>query len=129
MADKFKILYSAPTPEERRWIEKIKREYEPMNSSTIVVNKIRALDLKIRIVPKVFYIGAIGLAMIVFGIGLTCLLEWNSILPGAIISILGIGLLFSAFPILKSLLAYYKEKWTKQILKLAKSLYKKNEEI
>ncbi len=129
MADKFKILYSAPTPEERRWIEKIKREYEPMSSSTIIVNKVKALDLKIRIVPKVFYIGAIGLAMIVFGIGLTCLLEWNSILPGAIISILGIGMLFSGFPVLKSLLFYCKEKWRKQILELAKSLDKKNEEI
>ena len=61
--NRFHYTYSAPTEEERREIESIRREYQPREKKETDLERLRALDRKVKNLPM-----AVGLSLGVVGV-------------------------------------------------------------
>lgn len=122
MADKFEYNYNAPTPKEQEIIKNILAQYEPKNSVSEKVNDLKKLDFKVKKLPTILgYILGIG-GILVFGLGLTMVLEWNNYIFGSVISIIGIVITIIAYPIYKTIYKKMKNKYSNQIIELSKQL-------
>lgn len=127
MAEKFEYKYSAPTKDERKEINNIRNQYLPKSEEENKLDRLRALDFKVKSVPTTvsLSIGVIGL--LVFGLGLTFVLEWNNFIVGVIIMIVG------AFPIglanytHKFILNKMKNKYKEEIIRLSDELLSEEE--
>lgn len=122
MADKFEYNYNAPTPKEQEIIKNILAQYEPKNSVSEKVNDLKKLDFKVKKLPTIlgYILGISGI--LIFGLGLTMILEWNNYLLGSIISIIGLAITFIAYPIYKTIYKKMKDKYSNQIIELSKQL-------
>lgn len=118
----FKYTYSAPTEEERLEIESIKRQYEPKEKSQTKLDKLRNLDKKVKIFPLILSLtfGIVG--TLVFGLGLTLVLEWNRIILGIIVATLGLIPISIAYPTYSIIYRKNKEKYADEIIKLSDEL-------
>lgn len=122
MADKFEYNYNAPTPKEQEIIKNILAQYEPKNSVSEKVNDLKKLDFKVKKLPTIFgYILGIS-GILVFGLGLTMILEWNNYILGSIISTIGLIIIFIAYPIYKTIYKKMKDKYSDQIIELSRQL-------
>ncbi|MDE7265511.1 MAG: hypothetical protein K2N52_04485, partial [Clostridia bacterium] len=72
---KFDYTYSAPTEEERKEIEALRREYSPSENKG-ALEQLRALDKKVRLPADIaaVVLGIAGLLLLGVGMCLTCLL-------------------------------------------------------
>lgn len=120
--NKFSYTYSAPTIEERREIEGIRKQYLPNDEKETKLNRLKKLDARVKNIPLCYslVLGIIGL--LVFGLGLTMVLQWKLYTGGIIISIIGIGIMLPAYPLHQMLLKKGKEKFGPEILELSNSL-------
>ena len=120
--NQFNYTYKAPTEEERREIESIKRQYEPKNESENKLARLRKLNNLVNgLATSVsLAVGVIGL--LIFGLGLAMVLEWQIIIGGVIICILGIPPIAAAYPIYNIILNKNKAKYGDEILKLSNEL-------
>ena len=118
----FKYTYSAPTEEERLEIESIKRQYEPKEKTETKLDKLRNLDKKVKIFPLILSLtfGIVG--TLVFGLGLTLVLEWNRIILGIIVATLGLIPISIAYPTYSIIYRKNKEKYADEIIKLSDEL-------
>ena len=118
----FKYTYSAPTEEERLEIESIKRQYEPKEKSETKLDKLRNLDKKVKIFPLILSLtfGIVG--TLVFGLGLTLVLEWNRIILGILVATLGLIPISIAYPTYSIIYRKNKEKYADEIIKLSDEL-------
>ena len=118
----FKYTYSAPTEEERLEIESIKRQYEPKEKTETKLDKLRNLDKKVKIFPLILSLtfGIVG--TLVFGLGLTLVLEWNRIILGIIVATLGLIPISIAYPTYSIIYRKNKEKYADDIIKLSDEL-------
>lgn len=128
MADKFKMQYAAPTQEERRIIEKIRRDYQQPNESTENMKRIKALDFQIRILPKLLYTFTGILGCLIFGVGLTFLLEWNQPYTGVAFIIASIMITPLLCLFIKKITKGLESTRKKELLELASALLEKNVE-
>ena len=131
MDDKeFNYTYSAPTEEERKEIQNIQRQYMPKDAETKdeKMAKLRKLDVIVKTPAKAIssIIGVIG--FLCFGLGMSMALEWQMILWGAIVGIVGLVLMAFAYPIFNKIFSKRKEKYAEQILALSKNLLNANKE-
>ena len=120
--NKFEYTYTAPTELERRQIKAIKQEYVGAPSSNM--QKLEKLHKHVKscaLVPALI-IGIIG--TLIFGLGLTMVLEWGLIFWGICVS--GIGAIPMAVApfVHKAILKAQKEKHKVEILELCDSLEK-----
>ncbi len=119
--DKFSMRYTAPTPAERREIEDIRRRYadEPTASG---LDRLRELDSKVKRLPTALglTLGVVG--TLLFGIGLTAVLEWGNYLVGVIVMLVACLPIAAAYPLYAFLLNRNKAKYSGEILSLADSL-------
>ena len=125
MEDKeFKYTYSAPNAEEKKEILKIQSQYLPKESEQKEEKMalLKKLDGKVKAPAKAVssIIGVIG--FLCFGLGMSMVLEWQMILWGAILGIVGLVLMVFAYPVHNKILAKRKEKYAKQILELSQDL-------
>lgn len=120
--NQFNYTYKAPTEEERREIESIKRQYEPKNESENKLARLRKLNNIVNgLATSVsLAVGVIGL--LVFGLGLAMVLEWQIIIGGVIVCILGIPPIAVAYSIYNIILNKNKVKYGDEILKLSNEL-------
>ena len=118
----FKYTYSAPTEEERLEIESIKRQYEPKEKLETKLDKLRNLDKKVKMFPLILSLtfGIVG--TLVFGLGLTLVLEWNRIILGIIVATLGLIPISIAYPTHSIIYRKNKEKYADEIIKLSDEL-------
>lgn len=118
----FKYTYSAPTEEERLEIESIKRQYEPKEKLETKLDKLRNLDKKVKIFPLILSLtfGIVG--TLIFGLGLTLVLEWNRIILGIIVATLGLIPISIAYPTYSIIYRKNKEKYADEIIKLSDEL-------
>lgn len=118
----FKYNYSAPTAEERREIESIRNSYISRNKKDDKLSTLRKLHSKAKSVPKIISltIGIIGL--LIFGLGLTLILEWNSIAAGILVGAVGIIIMIANYPIFVKISNDIKNKYSKEILDLSEEL-------
>lgn len=122
MPDKFRYEYQAPTQQERMEITNIQKKYLLENSKNLKLKRLRRLDSRVKNIPTIiaYTMGVIGI--LVFGIGLTCILEWDKILVGIFIMILGALIVLPAYFVHSFLSKKLKSKYKDEILKLSDEL-------
>lgn len=119
----FSYTYSAPTEEERRQINSIRRQY--MNKDVEPVDKkTRLKQLHSHVITSAsvtsLTVGIIG--TLIFGLGMTMVLEWQLPLYGVITGIVGAIPMALAYPVYKLVLKKNKEKHGEEILRLSAEL-------
>lgn len=126
---KFEFSYSAPSEAERREIASIRRQYEPQSEKKeSKIERLRRLDAHVRnsanAISLVF--GIVGI--LVFGLGLTMMLEWAIYIWGVVVCIVGAIPTALAYPVYKGTLRKNKKKYGEEILALSEELLKEREE-
>lgn len=122
MSDKFNYSYSSPTKEEREQIENIKKEYLDKTESEQKLELLKTMDRKVRQTPT-FVSLSVGIAgTLIFGLGLTMVLEWSLLAWGVLVMAFGLVPVCLAYPIFNKLKIKLKNKYAKDIVKLSNEL-------
>lgn len=123
MNDKeFNFKYVALTEEERKEIYSIRKQYSHNETSETKLEKLRRLDFLAKNTAMVLSLclGVIG--TLIFGLGLAMILEWNIIIWGVLVAVVGLVPALLAYPIYLKVLRKGKEKYGEEILKLSSEL-------
>lgn len=120
--NKFEYKYSAPTQEERKEIEFIQNQYKEKDSRQTKLERLRMLDNKVKNIPVCvsLVLGICG--VLIFGLGLTMILEWKLMLWGIIVSIVGCVPMSLAYYVYKKLFKSLKSKHSNEILSISNEL-------
>ncbi|MDE6597166.1 MAG: hypothetical protein K2K60_00830 [Clostridia bacterium] len=114
--------YAAPTETERREIEDIRNNYLAVARKEEKIEKLKKLDKRVNR-PAMLAGYLIGIAgLLLFGFGMTLVLEWHKIAWGCIVSLCGVVVMVFAYFAYKLILSRNKEKYGKEILKLTDEL-------
>lgn len=124
----FNYSYKSPTPEERKEIDSIRRQYETKDEESKLV-LLRRLDSKVQNTANAFGIVPGVLGLLLFGLGLTMILEWSLLVGGIFVSVLGLAVMISAYPIYRFVLKRQKEAYGEEILRLSHELLNEDKEI
>lgn len=118
----FEYNYVAPTSEERKEIESIRNAYIKPGASSGKLEKLRRLDFKVKNTPIIvaLVMGVVGI--LTFGVGLTMMLEWNIILWGIVVSIVGLVPVALAYPAYIRIGKNLREKHSQEIICLSDEL-------
>ncbi|MBQ8431057.1 MAG: hypothetical protein IJX26_03880 [Clostridia bacterium] len=128
MNKKFEFKYTAPTQEERKEIEYIQSKYKPKNKEINKLDYLRKLDIKVKFIPTLISL-IIGIScLLIFGLGITMVLEWDLILWGVVIGVLGFIPLLFTYIIYNKIYTKLKDKYSAEILKLSSELLNENQE-
>ena len=124
----FEFKYVAPTSEERKEIESIRRNYLTQEKSMSKIDYLRKLDAKVKEIPMVvsLIIGVLG--TLIFGLGLTMILEWNLLVWGIVICAIMIVPVALAYSIYRKLDRELREKYSEEILRLTDELLNNEKE-
>ena len=119
---KFNYTYSAPTEQERREIESIRKQYTAASEKDDKLVLLRRLNRSVTRPPVIIslIVGIIG--TLILGVGMTMVLEWDILIWGAIVGVIGVAVAAVAFPIYKALLKHNKRKYGQQIIDLSNEL-------
>ncbi len=120
--NKFSYNYSAPTKEERREIEDIKRRYSAETPTESKMERLRHLDKKVKRSPTAVSLSLGIVGTLVFGLGLTMVLEWNMLTTGIIVMLAGCLPIAAAYPLHNLILAKNKKKYGEEIVKISEEL-------
>ncbi len=123
MDKKFNYVYTAPTVEERKEIDSIRRQYaEEEKGEESKLDRLRKLDARVKNVANCvgIVLGVVGL--LIFGLGITMILEWSLLWGGIPVAILGGGVMAIAYPTYKRALRRGKKKYGEEILRLSEEL-------
>lgn len=127
MSDQFNYKYTAPTAEERKEIDSIRRQYSPKEQKETKLERLRRLDSLVKNTAVIWSLvfGVIG--TLIFGLGLTMILEWNIFIWGIIFMVVGSAPIAIAYPLYSFLLNKYKNRYGAEILRLSEELLNENE--
>ena len=121
--NKFSYTYSAPTEEERREIEEIRRAYtaaEPRKENKL--ERLRALHQRAQR-PALIAALSLGIAgVLLFGLGMSMTLAWELIAGGIVVAVIGMLATIVANPVRRVLLKLGKQKYGAEILRLTDEL-------
>ena len=130
MSDKFRFSYSAPTANERREIEDIKRQFDLVAQDSVTTGETKTANMaqlrkiyrRVTTPPRVvaYVIGVVGL--LTFGGGMSLALEQENYLWGCIIGVVGIVVMSVNHLIFKWILKRNKNKYGQEIVNLCKEL-------
>jgi len=123
MNEHFNYTYSAPTEEERKEIDSIRRQYSatPKKQET-KLERLRRLDSTVKNTAVIISL-CLGVAgVLIFGLGMTMILEWKLIPLGCIAAGIGSIPAALAYPTYKRLIKKGKEKYGEEILTLSNQL-------
>lgn len=120
--EKFNFTYSAPTKSEREEIEDIRKNYLPKEKKDSKLIRLKKLDSMVKDIPMAVSLSVGIIGTLIFGLGLTMILEWKAIVAGVIVSILGIIPVTLAYFVYKKILHKLTEKYREEILKLSEEL-------
>lgn len=125
--DKFSYTYSAPTEAERREIESIRRQYKPEEKTQSKVERLRKLHSKVVSHANVWAIvlGVVGI--LIFGLGMSLVLEFGHLTAGIIIASVGIIPTAIAFPVYRAVMKAGRKKYGEEILRLSGELLESDE--
>ncbi|MDE5897532.1 MAG: hypothetical protein K2H43_06945, partial [Clostridia bacterium] len=114
--------YSAPTEEERREIEDIRKRYTEKSDTEGKLERLRRLHRHVNRPPLAVSVTAGVVGTLIFGLGMTMVLEWHLIGWGIGVAAVGAGILALARFAHKALLKRNKKKYGDEILKLTEEL-------
>lgn len=120
--DKFSYTYSAPTQEERREIEEIRRAYMPEAERKDSLARLRALNARAK---RPALIGGLTLGIagvLAFGLGMSMTLVWEMFAGGIAVAAAGLAAAAAARPVYGALFRRGKEKYGAEILRLTDEL-------
>ena len=119
----FNFNYQAPTNEERKEIENIRKNYIKKESTPpSKLNQLRNLDKKVKNIPAMLALICGILGTLIFGTGLALILEWDLVFWGVIISVLGVIPAILAYIVYQKSYEHLKNKYSAEILKLSDEL-------
>ena len=120
--NQFNFNYAAPTEEERKEIDSIRRQYAPQEKTESKLERLRRLDALVKntAIISSLCLGVVG--CLIFGLGLAMILEWKLILWGVLVCVLGSAPMAAAYPVYKEVLKKQKQKYGDEILKLSEEL-------
>ena len=124
--NKFAYTYTAPTERERKEAESIRKEYANEEKKTDKLARLRALDRKVKDLPKIIALSLGVIGTLVFGTGLAMILEWGLLFWGTLVALAGILPLAFAYPAYKSLLKKRKDKYREEIVSLSDEILSEN---
>lgn len=127
MNNQFNFKYSAPSQEERKEIDSIRRQYLPQEKTETKMERLRRLDGLVKSVPTIcsLVLGVVG--TLVLGLGLTMILEWSIWLWGIVLMVIGSVPMAIAYPVYKLALQKGKAKYGDEILRLSEELLNESE--
>lgn len=120
--NEFNYSYKALDERQRREIESIKYQYMDKKHEPSNIDRLKKLDNKVKntaFIPSLS-LGVVGL--LVFGLGITCVLEWDLIILGVVLGICGAILMLIAYPVYSFILNKMKLKYKDEILKISDEL-------
>ncbi len=120
MDKKWMYAYSAPTPQEREEIKSIRDSYAEKEMTDLEV--LRKMDASVKTPPLVLalFLGIAGL--LIFGTGLTMVLEWDIAAGGIFTSVAGALIMGSAYPAHCLVFRRRKKKYADKIIELSDKL-------
>lgn len=118
----FEYSYVAPTSEERKEIESIRKSYLAHDKKDNKLDYLRKLDAKVRNIPQLvsLTLGIVGL--LIFGLGMAMILEWFLYIWGPIVCAIAIVPMALAYPAYLKADRILKEKYSGEILKISEEL-------
>ena len=122
MSNQFNFKYTAPSQEERKEIDSIRRQYISQENSETKIERLRRLDGLVKNTATIWSLVLGVLGCLIFGVGLTMVLEWNILLWGIVVMVIGSIPMMIAYPIYKRILHRGKEKYGEEILRLSEEL-------
>ena len=127
MNNQFNFKYTAPTEEERKEIDSIRRQYAPQEKTETKLERLRRLDGLVKNTAIIWslVLGVVG--TLVFGLGLTMILEWSIWLWGIVLMVIGSVPMAIAYPVYKFSLNKGKAKYGDEILRLSEELLNEND--
>lgn len=128
MNDKFSYKYIAPTEEERKEIDSIRRQYAPQSQTESKLDRLRRLDSIVKNTAIIWSLVLGVLGTLIFGLGLTMILEWQILPWGIVIMAIGSVPIAIAYPVYKTVLKKYKNRYGEEILRLSKELLNNSDE-
>lgn len=127
MGDKFEYNYKAPSLEERKEIESIRRQYLPKSDHLGELEMLKKLDGKVKNLPIAISLSVGIIGLLFFGLAMTFFLEWQHLwylgIPSGVV---GIILMLAAYPIYNKLLLKLKNKYGSTIIDLSNRLLNKD---
>lgn len=120
--NRFDYTYSAPTQNERREIESIRKQYEVAPKQESKLDELRNLNQRVMRPPKIAALTTGISGALIMGAGMAMVLEWNLILWGVIAGAFGIATAAAAYPLYKFVLGKNKRKFGQEIIKLSDEL-------
>lgn len=119
----FEYAYSAPNEEERREIASIRRQYEAREVAPEgKLERLRRLDARVRNTANAVSLALGVIGLLIFGLGLTMVLEWTMLIWGIVVAAVGSAPIALAYPVYKITLRRNKEKYGEEILRLSEEL-------
>lgn len=118
----FEYKYSAPTSAERREIESIRNGYLPEDNKVSKLSHLRNLDNKVKNYPTIVSLALGIVSLLIFGLGLTMILEWKIVVWGVLIAFVGLVIMLLVYPIFLKVSNYLKNKYSEEILKISEEL-------
>lgn len=124
--DKFEFNYSAPTKSEREQIEDIRKNYLPKDMEENKLTKLKKLDAYVKNVPTIWGLCIGILGTLIFGLGLTMILEWNILIYGIIVCCVGTIPMLISYPIYLKIKKHLTMRHKDEILNLSNELLNEN---
>ena len=126
MSNQFNFKYTAPSQEERKEIDSIRRQYAPQEQTETKLERLRRLDSLVKNTAIIWSLVLGVFGCLIFGIGLTMVLEWSILLWGIVLMVIGSVPMAIAFPVYNKLLKKGKAKYGDEILRLSEELLNEN---
>ncbi len=127
MSNQFNFKYTAPTEEERKEIDSIRRQYCPQSPTETKMERLRRLDALVKNTAMIWSLALGIVGTLTLGLGLTMILEWSIWLWGIVLMAVGSIPMAIAYPVYKAVLQKYKNRYGEEILRLSEELLNKSD--
>lgn len=127
MDNQFNFKYTAPTEEERKEIDSIRRQYAPQDHTETKIERLRRLDNIVKSMPVIYSLVCGVVGALIFGLGLAMVLQWSIWFGGIALMVVGSAPMIIAYPVYVCVLKRYKEKYGEEILKISEELLNQKE--
>ena len=126
--NKFSYTYSAPTEEEKCEVESIRRQYTAKTIEEDKMARLRRLHRSVvgHATALSLAVGIVGI--LVFGLGLSLVLEFGKLTWGIIISLIGLCPTTLAYPIYNLAIKHGKTRYGDEIIRISNEILGKERE-
>lgn len=125
--NKFIYKYETIDDKTKREVSKIRQKYLPKSENESKIKLLNKLNKKVQVIPTIVAIILGILGVLIFGLGLTMVLEWSLFLWGILVSLVGFIPSILAYPVYTKLHKILKDKYGETIINLSNEILSKND--